>query len=259
MTRTRRDCALCAARLSRKLRAARRRAETQRSRYRFDAGTGDGFRRLGLHRDARSSAPWPSRDMRVRVAVRRPGLGYKLPLMGDVGQIEVVQANIRNPASIGRALDGAEGCINLVGVLYEAGRQHFLSLHAKGAEEIAAACAARGVSRMVQVSAIGADADSGPSTRAPRPRARRRCAGFCPTRPSFGRRWCSGWTTTSSTALRRWRRSRRSCPCSAAEERVFSRYSWATSRPPSSRPCASLRRRARPSRSAALTSTPIVS
>lgn len=100
---------------------------------------------------------------RVRVAVRRPGLGYKLPLMGDVGQIEVVQANIRNPASIGRALDGAEGCINLVGVLYEAGRQHFLSLHAKGAEEIAAACAARGVSRMVQVSAIGADLDSGSS------------------------------------------------------------------------------------------------
>jgi NADH dehydrogenase len=97
---------------------------------------------------------------RVRVAVRRPGLGYKLPLMGDVGQIEVVQANIRNPASIGRALDGAEGCINLVGVLYEAGRQGFSNLHAQGAEEIASACAARGIERMVQVSAIGADAGS---------------------------------------------------------------------------------------------------
>lgn len=97
---------------------------------------------------------------RVRVAVRRPALGYKLPLMGDVGQIEVVQANIRNPASIGRALDGAEGCINLVGVLYESGRQGFFGLHAQGAEAIASACAARGIARMVQVSAIGADADS---------------------------------------------------------------------------------------------------
>ena len=97
---------------------------------------------------------------RVRVAVRRPGLGYKLPLMGDVGQIEVVQANLRNPASIGRALDGAEGCINLVGVLYESGRQGFDGLHATGAEEIAAACAARAIARMVQVSAIGADANS---------------------------------------------------------------------------------------------------
>ena len=97
---------------------------------------------------------------RVRVAVRRPGLGYKLPLMGDVGQVEVVQANVRNPASIGRALDGVEACVNLVGVLYETGRQRFASLHAKGAEEIAAACAARGVARMVQVSALGAGPDS---------------------------------------------------------------------------------------------------
>jgi NADH dehydrogenase len=97
---------------------------------------------------------------RVRVAVRRPALGYKLPLMGDVGQIEVVQANVRNPESIGRALDGAEACINLVGVLYETGRQGFAGLHAKGAEDIAAACAARGIARMVQVSAIGADPQS---------------------------------------------------------------------------------------------------
>ena len=97
---------------------------------------------------------------RVRVAVRRPGLGYRLPLMGDVGQIELVQANLRNPASIGRALDGAEGCINLVGVLYETGRQGFADLHAKGAEAIASACAERGIQRMVQVSAIGADAQS---------------------------------------------------------------------------------------------------
>ncbi len=93
---------------------------------------------------------------RVRVAVRRPGLAYRLPLMGDVGQVELVQANLRNPASIGRALDGAEGCINLVGLLYESGRQRFQSLHVQGAEEIAKACAARGIGRMVQVSAIGA-------------------------------------------------------------------------------------------------------
>ena len=98
--------------------------------------------------------------LRVRAAVRRPALGYRLPLMGDVGQIEVVQANIRVPASIDRALDGAEGCINLVGVLYETGRQGFQSLHAKGAEEIATAAARRGIGRMVQVSAIGADVES---------------------------------------------------------------------------------------------------
>lgn len=98
--------------------------------------------------------------LRVRVAVRRPGLGYKLRMLGDVGQIEVVQANIRVPSSVERALDGAQACINAVGVLYESGRQGFQSLQAMGAKTIAAACVQRGIDRFVQISAIGADAAS---------------------------------------------------------------------------------------------------
>ena len=47
--------------------------------------------------------------LRVRVAVRNPGRGYRLRMLGDVGQIEVVQANIRTPNSIDRALDGGSG------------------------------------------------------------------------------------------------------------------------------------------------------
>jgi NADH dehydrogenase len=97
---------------------------------------------------------------RVRVAARNVGRGYRLRMLGDVGQIEVVQANLRNAASVGRALDGAEGCVNLVGVLYEGGRQGFQSLHAMGSKIIAEAAEARGIVRFVQVSAIGADIDS---------------------------------------------------------------------------------------------------
>ncbi len=100
------------------------------------------------------------RGLRVRVACRRPNVAYRLPLMGDVGQIEIAQANLRVPSSVGRALDGAEACVNLVGVLYESGRQRFQSLHAQGARVVAEAAAQRGVARFVQVSAIGADPDS---------------------------------------------------------------------------------------------------
>lgn len=100
------------------------------------------------------------RGLRVRIAVRRPGVAYRVRTLGDVGQIELVQANLRNPASIGRALDGAEACINLVGVLYEHARQGFQTLHAKGAEEVAAAAAARGITNFVQISALGADINS---------------------------------------------------------------------------------------------------
>jgi NADH dehydrogenase len=97
---------------------------------------------------------------RVRVAARNVGRGYRLRMLGDVGQIEVVQANIRDAASVDRALDGAEACVNLVGVLYESGRQGFATLHAEAAGAIAQAAAARGITSFVQMSAIGADADS---------------------------------------------------------------------------------------------------
>jgi len=100
------------------------------------------------------------RGLRVRVACRRPNLADRMRLLGDVGQIEIMQANIRMPASIDRALEGAEACVNLVGVLYETGRQRFHSLHDQGSRAIAEAAARRGISRLVQVSAIGADADS---------------------------------------------------------------------------------------------------
>ena len=101
------------------------------------------------------------RGLRIRVAVRNPGRGYRLRMLGDVGQIEVVQANIRNPASIARAMDGAQACVNLVGVLYEAGRQKFQAVHAMGARQVAQAAAAQGVQRLVHISAIGADPQSG--------------------------------------------------------------------------------------------------
>lgn len=97
---------------------------------------------------------------RVRVAVRRPGRGYRLRMLGDVGQIEVVQANVRDAASVARALDGAEACVNAVAVLYESGRQTFAALHVDGARAVAQAARDAGVERFVQISAIGAAADS---------------------------------------------------------------------------------------------------
>jgi NADH dehydrogenase len=97
---------------------------------------------------------------RVRVAVRQPHLAYRMRMLGDVGQIEVVQANVRNVASIDRALDGAEACVNLVGLLWESGRQKFQAVHVMGAKTVAERAKAAGVRRFVQMSAIGADAGS---------------------------------------------------------------------------------------------------
>ena len=96
---------------------------------------------------------------RVRNAVRRPDLAGHLQPMGRVGQIHSVQANLRYPASVERALEGADVAINLVGILYERGKQRFETVQAQGAATVAQAAAAAGV-RLIHVSALGANADS---------------------------------------------------------------------------------------------------
>ncbi|WP_054144103.1 complex I NDUFA9 subunit family protein [Bosea sp. AAP35] len=100
------------------------------------------------------------RGYRVRVAVRRPDLAGFLQPLGTVGQIHAVQANLRYPASVTAAVTGASAVVNLVGILQEGGRQSFAGVQASGARIVAQACAAAGITRLVQVSAIGAASDS---------------------------------------------------------------------------------------------------
>jgi uncharacterized protein YbjT (DUF2867 family) len=100
------------------------------------------------------------RGKRIRVAMRRPHLGQDLRVLGGVGQIQIIQANVRYPESIARALDGADGVVNLVGTLYEKGAQTYFNLHAEGAAAIAAAADRHEIDRFVQVSAIGAAANA---------------------------------------------------------------------------------------------------
>jgi uncharacterized protein YbjT (DUF2867 family) len=96
---------------------------------------------------------------RIRNAVRRPDLAGHLQPLGRVGQIHSVQANLRYPASVERAMEGADVAINLVGILYERGRQRFEAVQAEGAGAVARAAAAVGA-RMIHVSAVGANPDS---------------------------------------------------------------------------------------------------
>lgn len=102
------------------------------------------------------------RGWRIRAAVRRPDLAGQLQPCGNAGQITAVQANIRRDHrwSIVRALEGADACINLVGILAESGRQSFDEVQADGAHMIVEEAKAAGIPAIVHVSAIGADDDS---------------------------------------------------------------------------------------------------
>ncbi len=95
----------------------------------------------------------------VRVAVRRPELAFHLQPLGRVGQIHAVQANLRFPQSVEAAVRDADMVVNLVGILFERGRQRFDAVQAEGAAAVARAAKAVGA-RLVHVSAIGADENS---------------------------------------------------------------------------------------------------
>lgn len=94
---------------------------------------------------------------RVRVVCRRPDEALRCKPMGDVGQVVPVAANIRDDASVTAAIAGSDAVINLIGILFERGRQDFDAIHAEGAARIARVAASEGVGRLIHISSIGAD------------------------------------------------------------------------------------------------------
>ena len=97
---------------------------------------------------------------RVRVACRHVNLAGDCRLAGAPGWVDIIQANIRNRASIERALEGADAVVNLVGILFEKGPQSFEAAQRDGAALLAEVAAEKGITNFVQISAIGADLES---------------------------------------------------------------------------------------------------
>ena len=97
---------------------------------------------------------------RIRVAVRRPNEAHFVRPYGVVGQVEPIQANIRDEASTRRAIEGASVVINCVAIGFEDTRGRVTEVQEDGADRIARISAETGVSQLVHISAIGADAES---------------------------------------------------------------------------------------------------
>ena len=93
----------------------------------------------------------------IRVGVRSPARAAFLKPLGDVGQIMPLRAPLQDGEAVAALVQGADAVINLVGLLFEKGRQNFAAVHVEGARRIAEAAATAGVKNLVQISAIGAD------------------------------------------------------------------------------------------------------
>ena len=97
------------------------------------------------------------RGWRVIIATRRPANAMFLKPLGVVGQIVPMNVDIHDDGSVAAAVRTADHVINLVGILYETRRDSFERVHGEAAGRIARLAKAAGATRLVQVSAIGAD------------------------------------------------------------------------------------------------------
>ncbi len=99
---------------------------------------------------------------RITVPTRNPAAARHL---GMIPSLSLVGADIHDPDQLARVCDRQQAVINLVGILNESGRDGsgFRLAHADLAAKLVGVCRRLCVDRLLQLSALNADADHGPS------------------------------------------------------------------------------------------------
>jgi NADH dehydrogenase len=92
---------------------------------------------------------------RLRIVGRNANSANHIKPLGNLGQVQLMAADIRKPASVQRAVMDADAVVNLVGSFADMD-----AVQNMGAGIVAQAAADAGVKALVHISAIGADAHS---------------------------------------------------------------------------------------------------
>ena len=98
----------------------------------------------------------------VRIPTRSRQKARKLLVLPG---LDLVNADVHDPKQLAAVLRGADTAINLIGILNERGHDGsgFRHAHVELAEKLVAACRKVGVRRLLQMSALKANAERGPS------------------------------------------------------------------------------------------------
>ncbi|MEM6810857.1 MAG: complex I NDUFA9 subunit family protein [Pseudomonadota bacterium] len=94
---------------------------------------------------------------RVKIATRNPESAYELKVHGNVGQIASAYCDYRDEQSIDQAIEGCDFVINLIGILFEKGKNSFTHAHVDIPTQIAKSCTKHKVQKLIHVSALGID------------------------------------------------------------------------------------------------------
>jgi uncharacterized protein YbjT (DUF2867 family) len=103
-----------------------------------------------------------ARGYDIRVPTRRRTAGRHLRVFPSV---ELTVADVHDESTLKELVRGSTAVINLVGILNERGHDGsgFRRAHSELAEKLVRACRGAGVNRVLQMSALKADAERGPS------------------------------------------------------------------------------------------------
>jgi NADH dehydrogenase len=99
---------------------------------------------------------------RITVPTRNPTAAGHLAM---IPTLRLVAADVHDPAQLAMLCAGQQAVVNLIGILNEGGRngRGFARAHAEFARKLVEACRRQHVDRLLQISALHADADRGPS------------------------------------------------------------------------------------------------
>lgn len=108
------------------------------------------------------AAKLTSHGYAVRIPTRNRQRARKLLVLPG---LELVQADIHDPDQLAMILAGADAVINLVGILNERGHDGsgFHRAHVELVEKLMASCRKLGINRLIQMSALKANAERGAS------------------------------------------------------------------------------------------------
>ena len=100
------------------------------------------------------------KNYRCIIPTRNPFQKGYLKTQAPPGAIEFIDWKINDFSKIKEAINNSDVVINLIGILYETRKQKFSSIHVDIPDMISKICAKSDVKKFIQVSAIGASAES---------------------------------------------------------------------------------------------------
>jgi NADH dehydrogenase len=100
------------------------------------------------------------RDATIKLPTRDLGRALTFKPMGAIGQIVPFLSSVHSEAALAEAMRGSDTVINLIGILFERGKNSFQAIHVELAARIARIAREQGVQHFVHFSALGADKKS---------------------------------------------------------------------------------------------------